>query len=210
VPGELFIVSAPSGAGKTTLIKALMNGRFAGLGGLEFSVSYTTRKPREGEVDGKDYYFVDPASFHSMIAADEFLEWAEVHGHHYGTSKDEVLPRLEKGIDVVLDIDVQGTERVLSTQIPANTIFILPPSFQDLEIRLRQRGLDGPGEIARRLAVSLWEIRRYGLYQYVIVNDDAERASAALQAIILDKRQRRERMEARVEEILSDFARGAG
>ena len=208
--GSLFIVSAPSGAGKTTLIKALMNGRLATLGGLEFSVSHTTRKPRDGEVDGRDYYFIDEASFHSMIAADEFLEWAEVHGNHYGTSKDEVLPRLEDGIDVVLDIDVQGTERVLSTQIPAHTIFILPPSFQDLEIRLRQRGLDGPGEIARRLAVSLWEIRRYGLYQYVIVNDDAERAGAALQAIILDKRQRRERMEPQVEQILSDFARGAG
>lgn len=210
MPGSLFIVSAPSGAGKTTLIKSLMNGRLASIGGVEFSVSHTTRRPREGEVDAKDYYFIDPASFHSMIAADEFLEWAEVHGHHYGTSKDEVLPRLEQGVDVVLDIDVQGTERVLATHIRAHTIFIMPPSFQDLEIRLRQRGLDGPGEIARRLAVSLWEIRRYGLYQYVIVNDDAERATEALAAIILDKRQRRERMESQVEEILHDFQRGAG
>jgi guanylate kinase len=207
--GSLFIVSAPSGAGKTTLIRGLMNGRMASIGGLEFSVSHTTRRARDGEVDGRDYYFVDPASFHSMIAADEFLEWAEVHGHYYGTSKDEVFPRLEAGIDVVLDIDVQGAERVLATQIEAHTVFIMPPSFQDLEIRLRQRGLDGPGEIARRLAVSLWEIRRYGLYQYVIVNDDAERATEALAAIILDKRQRRERMGDRVEKILSDFQRGS-
>ena len=210
VPGSLFIVSAPSGAGKTTLIKSLMNGRQGSLPGVEFSVSHTTRKPRDGEVDGRDYYFIDPSSFHSMIAADEFVEWAEVHGHHYGTSRDEVFPRIERGIDVVLDIDVQGTDRVLANSIAAHTIFIMPPSFQDLEIRLRQRGLDGPGDIARRLAVSLWEIRRYGQYQYVIVNDDADRATQALAAIILEKRQRRERMEDQVEAILADFQHGAG
>jgi len=204
-PGELFILSAPSGTGKTTLIQSLMAGGLNGFGGLAFSVSHTTRQPRPGEMDGRDYHFVDQATFQSMIAADAFLEWAQVHDNYYGTSRDEVFPRLEKGIDVVLDIDVQGAERVLARYPQAYGIFIMPPSYEDLESRLRRRGKDDAQAIAKRLAVSLWEIRRYDRYHYVIINDDARRASEVLAAIILEKRHRRERMQARVQEILRDF-----
>jgi guanylate kinase len=203
--GELFILSAPSGTGKTTLIRSLLTGGLAGFGGLAFSVSHTTRKPRPGEGDGRDYHFVDHPRFQEMIARDLFLEWAEVHNNYYGTSLDEVMPRLEGGIDVLMDIDVQGAERVLARYPLAHSIFIMPPSYEDLSRRLQLRGLDEPQDIARRLAVSLWEIRRYDGYQYVIINDDANQASEVLAAIILEKRHRRERMRGRVEEILSNF-----
>ncbi|MEA2604272.1 MAG: guanylate kinase [Acidobacteriota bacterium] len=204
-PGELFILSAPSGTGKTTLIQSLMAGGLNGFGGLAFSVSHTTRKPRPGELDGKDYHFVDPATFQAMIAADAFLEWAQVHDNYYGTSLEEVFPRLEKGIDVVLDIDVQGAESVLARYPKAHGIFIMPPSYEDLERRLRSRGKDDAATIARRLAVSLSEMKRYDRYHYVIINDDARRASEVLAAIIIEKRHRRVRMQPRVQEILRDF-----
>lgn len=199
-------MSAPSGTGKTTLIGNLLTtGGVPRLEGLEFSVSYTTRKPRHGEVDGKDYHFIDHATFLSMISAAAFLEWAEVHGNYYGTAASEVFPRLESGIDVLLDIDVQGAERVLSRYPGAHGIFVMPPSYEDLEERLHRRGLDDPQVIARRLGVSQQEMARYERYQYVIVNDDARRASDVLASIILEKRHRRERMQARVQEILRDF-----
>jgi guanylate kinase len=203
--GELFILSAPSGAGKTTMIQGLLQGALACFGGLAFSVSYTTRAPRAGETHGKDYFFVDHPTFESMMSADAFLEWAEVHNNFYGTAFDEVLPRLEQGIDVLMDIDVQGAERVLARYPDAHSIFIMPPTYEDLEKRLRMRRLDDEAAIARRLAVSLWEIKRYGQYKYVIVNDDANRASEALASIILEKRHRRDRMESRIQEILRDF-----
>ncbi|HEY2292238.1 MAG TPA: guanylate kinase [Thermoanaerobaculia bacterium] len=204
-PGELFILSAPSGAGKTTLIQNLVNGRFSDLGELAFSVSHTTRQPRQGELDGRDYHFVDHATFLGMIEADAFLEWAKVHDNYYGTSRQEVFPRLEKGIDVLLDIDVQGAEQVVSRVPEAHGIFVLPPGYEALERRLRGRGLDDDETIARRLAVSVGEVNRYDRYRYVIINDDARRASEALAAIILEKRYRRERMQSRVQEILRDF-----
>jgi guanylate kinase len=208
-PGELFILSAPSGTGKTTLVRNLLQGGpqggLAGFGGLAFSVSHTTRPPRDGEVDGRDYHFVDHSTFQAMIAGDRFLEWAEVHDNLYGTSRDEVFPRLEQGFDVLLDIDVQGAERVLSQYPEAHGIFLMPPSYAALEARLRRRALDDAATIARRLAVSLWEIRRYDRYRYVIINDDASRASEALAAIILEKRHRQERMHGRIQSILKDF-----
>ena len=203
--GELFILSAPSGTGKTTLIHSMLQGGLSKFGGLAFSVSHTTRKPRAGEIDGKDYHFVDHAAFQSMIAGDRFLEWAEVHNNYYGTSFDEVLPRLAQGIDVLMDIDVQGAERVLARYPEAHSIFIMPPSYDVLDSRLHRRGLDSEQEIARRLAVSLWEIRRYDRYRYVIINDDAHRASDVLAAIILEKRHRQDRMRGRVHSILKDF-----
>ena len=203
--GELFILSAPSGAGKTTLIQRLLTSSDPDLADIAFSVSYTTRSPRLGEENGHDYHFVEQASFRSMIAGDEFLEWAEVHNNYYGTALDEVMPRLEAGVDVILDIDVQGAERVLHAHPQAHSIFVVPPSYEVLEERLRQRGLDGEEEIARRLAVSLWEIRRYRLYEYVIVNDDADRASAALAAIFLEKRHRLERAEPDISRLLEGF-----
>ncbi len=208
--GELFILSAPSGAGKTTLIQSLLKGALWGLGSMAFSVSHTTRKPRQGERDGIDYHFVDVETFRSMIVDEKFLEWAEVHRHYYGTSLEEVFPRLERGIDVLMDIDVQGAERVLSRYPEAHSIFIMPPSYRDLEERLARRALDDPATIAGRLAVSLWEIRRYDSYEYVILNDDATRASEALAAIILEKRLRRERMRGRIQGILKDFQERGG
>ncbi len=204
-PGELFILSAPSGTGKTTLIQSLMAGGLNGFGGLAFSVSHTTRRPRDGETDGRDYHFVDQATFQSMIADGSFLEWAQVHDNYYGTSRAEVFPRLEEGIDVVLDIDVQGAEKVLAGHPEAHGIFVMPPTYEDLETRLRLRGKDDEATIARRLAASLREMKRYDRYHYVIINDDARRAGEVLVAIILAKRHRRERMQTRVQEILRDF-----
>lgn len=203
--GELFILSAPSGAGKTTLINSILEGPAGRCGELAFSVSHTTRKPRAGETPERDYHFVDHDTFQRMIAGESFLEWAEVHNNYYGTSNDEVFPRLERGIDVLMDIDVQGAERVLARHPEAHSVFVMPPSFQDLQERLNRRGLDGPQEISRRLAVSIWEIKRYHQYDHVIINDDAERASAALAAIVLERRSRRERMEDDVQRVLQDF-----
>jgi len=202
--GELFVLSAPSGTGKTTLIHAMMKG-LAGFGGIAFSVSHTTRQPRRGEVDGVAYHFVDRAAFEAMVGAEAFLEWAEVHGNLYGTARSEVEGRLERGLDVILDIDVQGAEQVMRRVPEAHSIFIMPPSYHDLEWRLRRRGLDDPAEISRRLSVSLSEIMCYDRYEYVLVNDDAARASEILAAIILEKRHRQGRMRARVAEVLEDF-----
>lgn len=203
--GELFVLSGSSGAGKTTLIQRLLDSDNEDLAGLEFSVSYTTRPPRRGEVDGRDYHFIDADTFRDMIAADRFLEWAEVHNEYKGTTVDEVDPRLDRGVDVILDIDVQGAEKVLAQRPRSHSIFIIPPSFSDLERRLKGRGLDDPDEIERRLAVSLWEIKRYRLYDYVIINDNADRASDALAAIFLEKRHRLERAEPGIAEVLADF-----
>jgi guanylate kinase len=203
--GELFILSAPSGTGKTTLIHSMMRGGTGALSDLVFSVSHTTRKPRRGEVDGHDYHFVDAAGFQAMVDGDRFLEWEEVHGSRYGTSFAEVLPRVEAGIDVIMDIDVKGAERVLQRYPAAVGIFVMPPSFAVLRERLLRRSLDDGEAVRRRLAVSLWEIERYKLYHYAIINDDAVRASEALAAIILARRHRRERMEERAEAVLRDF-----
>lgn len=205
VRGELFVLSGSSGAGKTTLIQRLLSSKNPDLSGLEFSVSYTTRPPRRGEVDGRDYYFIDADTFRSMIADGRFLEWAEVHNQYKGTTVDEVEPRLDRGVDVILDIDVQGAAEVLALRPETHSIFIIPPSFADLERRLRSRGLDDPDEIARRLTVSLSEIKRYGLYDYVIINDDADRASDALAAVFLEKRHRLKRAEPGIARVLEDF-----
>ncbi len=206
-PGEMFLLSAPSGAGKTTLIRAVLSGALARLDRLEFSISHTTRRARAGETDGHDYHFVDTPTFQRMIADDRFLEWAEVHGNYYGTSAESVLPQLERGLDMVVDLDVQGAERLMARFPAAHSVFIMPPSYEDLERRLRGRSSDDPADIARRLAVSLWEIRRFDRYQYVIINDDAERASWALASIVIEKRQRRERVRASAERVLADFQR---
>jgi guanylate kinase len=204
--GELFIISAPSGAGKTTLIQNLMLARnLVDPGSLAFSVSHTTRRPREGEVDGRNYHFIDLTSFEAMVEDESFLEWARVHGNCYGTSYQEVFPRLDQGVDVILDIDVQGAEQVLERYPQAHSIFVLPPSYAALEQRLYGRGQDDPTVIAKRLAVSLSEIERYHRYHYVIINDDARRAGEILAAIILEKRHQRERMQGRIQEVLGSF-----
>jgi guanylate kinase len=203
--GELFILSAPSGTGKTTLIRSMMGGGTGALPGLVFSVSHTTRPPRADEVDGRDYHFVDRPRFQAMRAEGRFLEHAEYNGNLYGTAGDEVLPRLDAGSDVLLDIDVQGAEQVMRRYPDAIGIFVMPPSFAELRGRLAGREQDSAAAWQRRLAVSLWEIERYKLYRHVIINDDAARASEALAAILLSRRYRRERMEERAEAILRDF-----
>jgi guanylate kinase len=205
--GELFILSAPSGAGKTTLIRSLFRGALGAAPGLHFSISHTTRRPRDGETEGREYHFVPRERFQEMIEHDEFLEWAQVHGNFYGTAKEQVFPPMEQGTDVLMDIDVQGAERVMLRYPEAHSIFILPPSYRDLETRLRGRALDGAAEISRRLAVSLWEIRRYEQYRYVIINEDADRASTGLASIILEKRLLRARQAERVAAIVADFQR---
>jgi guanylate kinase len=211
--GELFIVSAPSGAGKTTLIRSVTNGQPSGVDRLHFAVSHTTRRPRPSEVEGRDYHFVDRETFDGMVAAGQFLEWATVHGNRYGTSLAEVLPRLLRGLDVLLDIDVQGAARILSGRdlaLPAGTrvhsIFVLPPSFAALRQRLLQRESADPRDVAGRLEVAHREIEQVDRYDYVIVNRDAEEAIRVLSSIILDKRHCRVRMAGAVSSLLADFA----
>lgn len=203
--GELFILSAPSGAGKTTLLQRVFaNGHF-GDGSLAFSVSHTTRPPRPGEEAGRAYHFVERETFERMISEGCFLEWAMVHGNYYGTSRAEVQGRLETGIDVVLDIDVQGAEQVMERYPEAHSIFILPPSFEVLRSRLEGRASDHPAVIEERLRNAVQEIERYPHYEYVIINDDADRAGECLVAIVLEKRQRLGRMRERVAEVLRDL-----
>jgi guanylate kinase len=205
--GDLFILSAPSGAGKTTIIRGLLERDLIDPTTLSFSVSYTTRAARSGEVDGVDYHFVDVPTFQRMIAGERFLEWAEVYGNYYGTSLEGVMPQLASGLDVLMDIDVKGAAAVLDKALGAVGIFIMPPSYETLRSRLQGRNLDSPRDVERRLTVSLWEIRRYHLYEYVIINRDADRASEALAAIILARRHGVERVGNRAAEISKSFER---
>lgn len=203
--GDLFLISAPSGAGKTTLVRKLLaEPGFAG-GNLHYSVSHTTRAPRPGEEEGVAYHFVDSDRFRAMIERDEFLEHAEVHGNRYGTAKREVLPYVEAGTDVLLDLDVQGAEQVMARMPGVVSVFVLPPSFRELEARLHGRASDSPESVAGRLAVALAEVRRYPQYRYVIVNDDADRAGEVLASIILAQRHRTERRRDDVERIAASF-----
>lgn len=189
--GILFILSAPSGAGKTTLLKRVM----ADLPGLAFSVSHTTRAPRVGEQDGVDYYFVSRRAFATMREQGLFLEWAEVHGNLYGTSKPAVVAQLEAGIDVVLDIDVQGAAIVRQeAAIPAVSLFISPPSLEELEKRLRGRETDSEETILLRLQNARNEMRAAVAYDYLVVNDHLEQAVDTLRAIVIAERSRGHRL----------------
>lgn len=178
--GTLIVVSAPSGAGKSTLIRGLMKE----VGGISFSVSHTTRKPRPGEVDGRDYHFVDEAAFRRMIEEDGFLEWATVHGNLYGTSRAEVEARLATGEDVILDIDVQGCDQVAFHMPDAVTVFILPPSLEELDRRLRNRNKDSAEVIETRISNAAREIDRAGGYDHRIVNDDFPTALAEFSELV--------------------------
>ena len=189
--GKLFILSAPSGAGKTTLLKRVM----ADLPGLAFSVSHTTRLPRAGEEDGVDYHFVSRERFEAMREQGVFLEWAEVHGNLYGTSRPSVLAQLESGLDVVLDIDVQGAAILRnSAAIPAASLFITPPSLQELERRLRGRGTDSEETILLRLKNAKVEMQAALDYEYLIVNARLEQAIETLRAIVIAERSRGHRL----------------
>ncbi|MEK6201215.1 MAG: guanylate kinase [Desulfobulbaceae bacterium] len=189
--GKLFILSAPSGAGKTTVLKRVM----ADLPGLAFSVSHTTRLPRAGEEDGVDYHFVSRGQFEAMREQGVFLEWAEVHGNLYGTSRPAVLAQLESGLDVVLDIDVQGAAILRnSAAIPAASLFIAPPSLQELERRLRGRGTDSEETILLRLKNAKVEMQAALDYEYLIVNARLELAIDTLRAIVIAERSRGHRL----------------
>jgi guanylate kinase len=184
--GNIYIVVAPSGAGKTSLVSALLQAEPA----VELSISYTTRAARTGEVDGQHYHFVDHASFQSMIDAGDFLEYAEVYGNFYGTSVRWLQSRLEEGRDILLEIDWQGAEQVRKVFPEALGIFILPPSIEELERRLRGRGTDSEEVILRRLASARSEIDKVAEYDYIVVNDDFERARLDLISIFRARRLR--------------------
>ncbi len=188
--GELFVISAPSGAGKTTLCNRLIKE----LSGLEFSVSHTTRTPRPNEVHGKDYFFVSHDEFQRLVQKDAFLEWARVHGNFYGTSKEQVVTKLSRGIDVVLDIDVQGARQVKERFPGAITIFILPPSWKVLEKRLKSRGSEDREKLRIRLQNALKELEEVTNYDYVVVNDKLDVATEELKSIVVAARLKAKRV----------------
>jgi guanylate kinase len=180
----LLILSAPSGTGKTTLARRLV----ASQPGAIFSVSYTTRAPRGAERDGIDYHFVDEATFQRMVDAGAFLEHAEVHGHHYGTPRSVATQAKANGVLAVFDIDVQGGEAIKAQYPEAARVLILPPSLQELERRLRSRSTDDEPTVRRRLEAARRELERALAYEYWVVNDDLERASEDLSAIVRAER----------------------
>ncbi|MBI1823973.1 MAG: guanylate kinase [Nitrospirae bacterium] len=188
--GQLFIVSAPSGAGKTSLCRRVMEE----VKNLKTSVSYTTRARRQGESDGIDYFFVDRDQFRTMIENNEFLEYAEVHGNLYGTSRSQLMSLQKQGYDVLLDIDAQGAMQLKKKYKEGVYIYILPPSFEVLKSRLVERNSDSPEEIARRLKKAREEIWNYREYYYLIINDDFEGALESLKAIVISERIKMKRM----------------
>lgn len=179
--GRLFVVSGPSGVGKGTLLKLVL----PTLPNVLYSVSVTTRPRRHGEVDGRDYFFVTEEKFKRMVEDGEFLEWAHVHGHMYGTPRKWVEERLASGYDVVLEIDVQGAMQVKDKCKDAILIFILPPSMEELRRRITKRALDAPEEIDRRMSKAEWEMSFKDEFDFQIVNDDLSRAANELRRIFL-------------------------
>lgn len=199
--GMLVVVSSPSGGGKGTLIRRVLKT----VPNLGYSVSFTTRAPREGEVEGRDYFFVSVEKFREMIERGAFLEWASVHGNHYGTALVQVERELREGHDIILEIDVQGAESVRKLVMDAVGIFILPPSFEILRARLEGRGSERPNDLALRLRNSRGEVEHYREFQYVIINDDAEIAAAQLASVIYAERARASRQEEAARRVLATF-----
>jgi guanylate kinase len=199
--GILFVVSSPSGGGKGTLIQRVLNK----VPNLSYSVSFTTRAPRNGEMDGREYFFVTPENFHEMVTAGEFLEWAEVHGKLYGTARRQVAREISAGRDIILEVDVQGAASVRALMADSVSIFILPPSFEVLRQRLEARGTDSPEELNLRLRNAPNELKDYSAFEYVIINDDADRAADQMTAIIQAERARLSRQGARVTSVVEAF-----
>ena len=201
--GIVFIISAPSGSGKSTLVHRLLQT----LPGLAFSISYTTRQPRASEIPGRDYNFISRKDFEAKLARSEFLEYAEVFGNYYGTNRSEFERAVRENKDLVLDIDVQGA-RQLKVAIPAAiSIFVLPPSREVLEQRLRARSQDSEEVIQRRLKGAALEVRNYTQYDYVLINREIEESSARLASIVTAERLRVASMKEEVLPILESFER---
>ncbi|MCR4395335.1 MAG: guanylate kinase [Candidatus Saccharicenans sp.] len=196
----IYVISGPSGCGKSTLIKNLLTR----LPGLEFSVSHTTRPKRSDEVDGQDYYFVTREEFEQMKNSGAFLEWAEVHGHLYGTSREEVSRKSSRG-DLILDIDVQGARQVKKRLEGASFVFVVPPSYPELERRLKQRKTDPPEAIALRLSNARREILESNIFEYLVINGDLNQALEELKAIILSHRCLLRERQKEFKEILKSF-----
>ncbi len=197
--GLLFVLSSPSGAGKTTISRMVLDAD----DGIGLSVSATTRPIRPGERDHVDYHFVSDEEFDRRVAAGEFLEWAHVFGHRYGTLKSEVTKQIEGGRDVLLDIDWQGTQQLKQVDPDIVRVFILPPSMEELERRLRERGTDSDAVIANRMSRSAAEISHWAEYDYVLINDDAEHCRKLVHTIL-----KAERLKAARRVFLHDFVRG--
>ena len=203
-PGTLFVVSSPSGGGKGTLIRRVLDL----IPDLSYSVSYTTRTPRNGEVHGREYFFINRETFEEMVQANEFLEWACVHGNLYGTSKQQVARETAAGTDIVLEVDVQGAASIRNLTLDIVSIFILPPSYETLKERLIARGTDSPEQLALRLRNAPEELQQFSCFDYVIINDDVERASHQLASIIYGERARCERQDEIVKEVIQNFQSG--
>ncbi len=199
--GTLYIVSAPSGAGKSSLISALLekNPTYA----MKVSVSHTTRGMRPGEEDGTHYHFVSKEQFETLIEHNSFLEYAEVFGHYYGTSRPWIEENLEKGIDVFLDIDWQGARQIREQMPLSKSIFILPPSKEELERRLNARGQDSDAVIAKRMSEAQSEISHYNEYDYVIVNDDFDTAVLDFKSILRAERLKEDKQAAKYSNMLT-------
>ncbi|MBU2112177.1 MAG: guanylate kinase [Gammaproteobacteria bacterium] len=199
--GNLFIISAPSGAGKSSLIQALLKRH----SDMQVSVSHTTRAPRPGEQDGVHYHFISVDEFKALIARDEFFEWAEVFGNYYGTSKSTIRDSLNRGIDVFLDIDWQGARQIKAQEGSAKGIFILPPSLTELEQRLNNRGQDSAEVIAKRMAQAQSEMSHANEYEYLIINDNFDTALTELERIVLAQRNGYGSQAARQQALLSQL-----
>jgi len=199
--GILYVVSSPSGGGKGTLIRRVLDV----VPDLSYSVSYTTRAPRNGEVHGREYFFVDRPKFETMAAAGEFLEWANVHGNLYGTAAAQVVNETSAGVDLVLEVDVQGADSVRKLALDSVSIFILPPSPEILRQRLISRGTDTSEQLAVRLRNAPDELSQYEKFDYIIFNDEVERASAQLAAIVTAERARRSRQQTLVLDVINKF-----
>jgi guanylate kinase len=198
---NIYIVSAPSGSGKTTLLQSLLKT----FNDLKFSVSHTTRHPRQGEREGIDYFFTEKTQFREMAGRGEFLEWAEYYGQLYGTSRAFVEQHVNGGRDVILDIDVNGAQQVKARIADAITVFIMPPSFAELERRLRARRQESDEAVNRRLEIARSEISVCRSYDYIVVNDVIDDSVQTLEAIVRAGRARPWRQQVRIEEIIASF-----
>jgi guanylate kinase len=199
--GTLFVVSSPSGGGKGTIIRHVLEL----VENLSYSVSYTTRAPRLNEVNGREYFFVSRETFEKMIAAGEFLEWACVHGNFYGTAKRQIVEQTALGKDILLEVDVQGAASVRQLLMDSVSIFIMPPSYRVLRERLLARGTDTAEELELRLRNAPDELSRYSAFDYVIINDKIDRAAGQLASIIYAERARCVRQHSVVREVIKEF-----